>query len=140
MGDIFKRLINVARSEISHFKNPDRELSEEFLEFFRQRPGYDNYRDAFEEEYRRQTGDDFHRSSDQTRQNTQQENLGFDPYATLEVPHGASWEVIDKAYKKMARKYHPDRYQSDKEQELATKIMSGINASYEFLKKKHGQR
>lgn len=31
-----------------------------------------------------------------------------DPYAELEVPFGSPLEVCKKAYKKLARKYHPD--------------------------------
>lgn len=136
MGDIFKRLVNLAKSEISHLKQPDRELNAEFLDYLKKQPEYDSYRRMYEDAYRQETGQDFHGSSRQQRA-TESETLGYDPYKTLEINPGASWEEIDKAYKKMARKYHPDRFQSPGEQELANKLMSMINASYTFLKQKH---
>lgn len=140
MGDIFKRLVNLAKAEISHLKQPDRELNQEFLNYLKQQPEYDSYRRMYEESYRQETGQqDFHGSGRQ-QQASEAETLGYDPYKTLEINPGASWEEIEKAYKKMARKYHPDRFQSANEQELANKLMSMINASYTFLKQKHNKR
>ncbi len=131
--------MNLAKSEISHLQEPDRKLNHEFLEYFKQQPEFDKYSNMFDEEYRQQKGEDF-RHSEQQQAYSQEETLGYDPYKTLEVNRGASIEEIEKAFKKMARKYHPDRYRTEKEQELATKIMSNINASYSFLKQKHGKK
>jgi len=140
MGDIFKRLVNLAKSEISHLKEPDRELNREFLDYLRGRPEYDHYRQAYEEEYQQQSGGQNHSSRQQQYSNASGQSLDYDPYKALEISPGASWDEIEKAFKKMARKYHPDRFQSEKEQELANKLMSMINASYSFLKQKHGKR
>lgn len=131
--------MNLAKSEISHLQEPDRKLNQEFLEYFKQQPEFNKYSHLYDEEYRQQTGEDFRHSSEQQAY-SQEETLGYDPYKTLEVNRGASMDDIEKAFKKMARKYHPDRYQTPKEQELATKIMASINASYTFLKQKHGKK
>ena len=122
MSQIFKRLINLARTEFNHLVDPERKVSEEFSEFFRQRSDYQTY-----EDFARKT-DDF------------SELQGYNPYKTLEVSPEASLEEIDKAYRKIARKYHPDRFQTEADRQNATKVMSIINASYEFLKKKHGKK
>ncbi len=54
-----------------------------------------------------------------------------DPYSVLGVPRGASEDEITKAYRKLAKKYHPDLNPGDKD---AEKKMSEINAAYEQIK------
>lgn len=140
MGDIFKRLTNLARSEFTSLTQGDREFNAEFLDYFKKQPEFEAYQSTFDDLY----GDSSKGSSQQQRSSNHRQEapeggLQYDPYSTLEISRGASMEEIEKAYKKMARKYHPDRYQTPKEQELATKIMASINASYGFLKKKHGK-
>lgn len=54
----------------------------------------------------------------------------IDYYATLGVPKSASREEIDKAYRKLARQYHPDR---NKEAGAEDKFKQ-INEAYEVLK------
>ena len=51
-------------------------------------------------------------------------------YDTLKVSRDAPIEVIQAAYRSLARKYHPDRNGSTPEGEA---IMKKINASYEVL-------
>ncbi len=53
------------------------------------------------------------------------------PYQVLGVSPNASDEEIKKAYRKLAKKYHPDRNPGDKE---AAKKMQEINAAYEQIK------
>ena len=53
------------------------------------------------------------------------------PYKVLGVPDGASEEECTKAYKKLAKKYHPDLNPNDKE---AEKKMAEINAAYDQIK------
>ena len=49
-----------------------------------------------------------------------------DPYKVLGLSPGASDEEVTKAYRKLAKKYHPDLNPNDKE---AAKKMSVINAA-----------
>lgn len=115
------------------------------MDFFRQQPDYKANREFFEEDYRRQSESEQSYSSSggstgSGRSQSHHETQGYDPYAALEVSANASFEEIEKAYRKMARKYHPDRFQDAGERETATRVMAIINASYTFLKQKHGKK
>lgn len=54
-----------------------------------------------------------------------------DPYRVLGVSPDASDEEIKKAYRQLAKKYHPDANPGD---EAAAKKMKEINAAYEQIK------
>ena len=54
-----------------------------------------------------------------------------DPYKVLGVSPDASDEEIKRAYRQLAKKYHPDRNPGDQE---AAKKMQQINAAYEQIK------
>lgn len=53
-------------------------------------------------------------------------------YEILEVSENASQEIIEKAYKVLAKKYHPDLQAEENKQE-AEKHMKEINEAYEIL-------
>lgn len=53
-------------------------------------------------------------------------------YEILEVNPKASIEIIEKAYKVLAKKYHPDLYEGDKKI-YAEKKMRDINEAYKIL-------
>lgn len=57
-----------------------------------------------------------------------------DPYKTLGVQPGASDEEIKKAYRSLAKKYHPDLHPDDA---VASERMNEINAAYDILSKPH---
>lgn len=54
-----------------------------------------------------------------------------DPYKILGVSRDASDEEIKRAYRQLAKKYHPDRNPGDAE---AAKKMQQVNAAYEQIK------
>ena len=54
-----------------------------------------------------------------------------DPYKVLGVSPDATDEEIKQAYRRLAKKYHPDRNPDDKE---AARKMQEVNAAYEQIK------
>ena len=56
-----------------------------------------------------------------------------DPYKVLGISPNASEDEIKSAYKKLVKKYHPDRYQDEAMAELANEKMTEINAAYDQI-------
>ena len=54
-----------------------------------------------------------------------------DPYAVLGLEPGASEEDVKRAYRQLAKKYHPDMNPGDA---YAAKMMNDINAAYDQIK------
>jgi len=58
-----------------------------------------------------------------------------DPYSVLGVSPNASPEEVKKAYRELARKYHPDNYQNNPLADLAEEKMKEINEAYDAITK-----
>ena len=58
-----------------------------------------------------------------------------DPYSVLGVSQNASDEEVKKAYRELARKYHPDNYQNNPLADLAEEKMKEINEAYDVITK-----
>lgn len=54
-----------------------------------------------------------------------------DPYEILGVSRDATEEEIKKAYRELARKYHPDNYANSPLSDLASEKMKEINEAYD---------
>ena len=57
-----------------------------------------------------------------------------DPYEVLGVPSTASDDEVKKAYRNLARKYHPDNYHDNPLADLAQERMKEINEAYETIR------
>ena len=58
-----------------------------------------------------------------------------DPYSVLGVKPDASDQEIKKAYRELARKYHPDNYVDNPLADLAEEKMKEVNEAYEAIQK-----
>ncbi len=56
-----------------------------------------------------------------------------DPYKVLGVSPNATDDQIKEAYRKLARKYHPDKYTDGDLKDLAEEKMKEVNAAYEEI-------
>ena len=57
------------------------------------------------------------------------------PYEVLEIKEGSSTEEVKKAYRELAKKYHPDQYGDNPLKDLAEVKMREINEAYDSLTK-----
>ena len=60
------------------------------------------------------------------------------PYEILGVKEGTSKEDIKKAYRELAKKYHPDQYGDNPLKDLAEVKMRELNEAYDTLMKGNG--
>lgn len=58
-----------------------------------------------------------------------------DPYAVLGVSQNATDDEVKKAYRELARKYHPDNYTNNPLADLAEEKMKEINEAYDTITK-----
>lgn len=56
-----------------------------------------------------------------------------DPYSVLGVKQTASDDEIKRAYRELARKYHPDNYQNNPLADLAEEKMKEVNEAYDAV-------
>lgn len=123
MASILGRLYRIGRAYIQ--SNPDK-LEEELKQW--------------EEEIAREQGrKNYRRTADPKRREAGAAGLA-DAFEALEVAVGADFETCKKAYRKLAKKYHPDKWQDLEKKNLAEKLWQQINAAFERIKKFYGQK
>ncbi len=59
----------------------------------------------------------------------------MDPYKVLGISPNASDDEVKKAYRELARKYHPDNYVNNPLADLAQEKMKEINEAYDQITK-----
>ena len=64
-----------------------------------------------------------------------------DPYKVLEISPNATDDEVKEAYRKMAKKYHPDNYAGSPLSDVATEKMKEVNEAYdEILRQRKAAR
>lgn len=56
-----------------------------------------------------------------------------DPYSVLGISADASDDEVKRAYRELARKYHPDNYQDNPLADLAEEKMKAVNEAYDAI-------
>ena len=56
-------------------------------------------------------------------------------YIVLELPYGADLPDVRAAYKRLMKKYHPDKFQDIERRAVATELVKKINEAYSGLLK-----
>ncbi len=61
-----------------------------------------------------------------------------DPFKTLGIPHTSTAAEVTTAFRTLAKKYHPDKYQErpEKERQAAEKRMAELNEAYKLAREK----
>ena len=66
------------------------------------------------------------------------EKLEREYYGNFELPYGASFEEIKASYKKLLKKYHPDKFQTDEtKRKIAEDVVSKLNSAYSYFEEKY---
>lgn len=60
----------------------------------------------------------------------------MNPYKVLEISENATEDEIKEAYKRLARKYHPDNYEGGEVPDAAKEKMEEINNAYDMIMNK----
>ena len=55
------------------------------------------------------------------------------PYKILDIPETATDEEVKSAYRKLAKKYHPDKYVDSPLKDVADEKMKEINEAYDMI-------
>lgn len=113
----FKRLKNIIISNIN-FKNDKINVSDfDGIQDFGNTENYEN----------------LSRNHTSNQKNT----LEVEYYANLELSYGASFDEIKASYRKLLKKYHPDRFYNDeKKLQLAQEVVTKLNLAYNYFEKK----
>lgn len=61
-------------------------------------------------------------------------------YANLEVAYGANFDDIKASYKRLLKKYHPDKFYGDeKKLQIAQDVVKKLNVAYNYFEEKYNK-
>lgn len=61
-------------------------------------------------------------------------------FANLEVSYGADFEEIKASYKRLLKKYHPDKFYGDeKKLQTAQEVVKKLNIAYNYFEEKYNK-
>ncbi len=60
-------------------------------------------------------------------------------FDALELPYGVSLAEVKSAYKRMIKRYHPDKFLDAHKKAVATELMKKLNEAYAVLTKHYEQ-
>ena len=121
------RLFNVAKAELKDAARKIRQAADGLLSSESDDSRYDF---NFDPEPRYRAADDFPPSSPIDRESADIRRY----YANLELPIGAPLPEVKAAYRRLMRRYHPDRHQHDPDRaRAANELAQRLREAYEGL-------
>lgn len=118
-----QRLFNIARAELNSAQTRIVDKISSLSSGYKDKTGVNSGSD--EEKF----------SPQDAHNNAHQEKLR-QYYANLELPDGADWPQVKSAYRRLMRKYHPDRHRDNPEQQrISTELTQKLRVAYEALRK-----
>ena len=120
---IAQRLLNIARAELRHAH----------ARFIDKIPLKSN---SYKDDERSQKARDSASSSRPESREEKARRALRQYYANLELAEGADWPQVKSAYRRLMRKYHPDRHRDNpQDQQVATELTQKLRVAYEALRK-----
>jgi DnaJ-domain-containing protein 1 len=105
---------------------------------FEQKGGFDRIFDSVADGDWGELGADTDGSTGQAPSTTSGDKTIREYYANLEVEYGADMETVKQSYRRLMRRYHPDRYANDSDmEELATELSQELTQAYHAVKRWH---
>ena len=124
---LFKRIKNIIRSNINSkqsFYNNDYNSDVNFESFSPE------FEDTDLNDKIKQT----------TGHNYSADSLEQEYYANLELPYGAGFDEIKSAYKRLLKKYHPDKFYGNPQKlEIAQEVVKKLNIAYNYFEQKYNK-
>ena len=77
--------------------------------------------------------DDFYAYDEEIFRELKEEEESYEYYTLLNVGRNADQDEIKRAYRRLCRIYHPDRYQDEQKQKTATELFRRIQEAYKIL-------